>query len=222
MSSSHLLSRLTSLQDQLVAHYQGRSPSSASIGREREEFIHNYLAKVLPPVFRFGSGEAIDSEDGVTGQLDIVVEFPMFPSLPQPNSRPRLYPAEGVAAVIEVKSDLEKQWEEVIETADRVKQLQRHWGGQIFFGDDNFTKTIPVFAVGYTGWKKRKTLLSRLEGSSVDAILVINPGIFVANDRFKIVGETEGPWALWAFIASLHQATEAIKILQAKLGDYAL
>lgn len=221
MQDSYLFSRLSSIQKQLVAHHEGGSPSSASKGREREDFINGYLKKIMPPVFRFGSGEAIDARGKVTGQLDLVVEYPLFPSLPLPGSKPRLYVSEGIAAVIEVKSDLTGQWEEVVKTAKAVKGLYRGWGGNILIGDERFAKTIPIFAVGYKGWAKEETVRSKLVDSNVDAILVIDPGVFVANELFNIKKRFEGPWALWGFFTCLYLALDAIKVLQADLENYA-
>src|SRR5262249_49094612 len=47
------------------------------------------------------------------------------PSLPQISGKERLYLAESVAAVIEVKSNLSSQWEEVEKTVREVKKLRR-------------------------------------------------------------------------------------------------
>lgn len=220
MKNQRLLSRLNSIQKQLIAHHEGGAPSSASKGREREDFINNYLEKIMPPVFRFGSGEAVDANGNVTGQLDLVVEYPLFPSLPQPNSKPRLYISEGIAAVIEIKSDLSSQWEEVLTTAKAVKELYRGWGGNILIGDERFATTIPVFAVGYKGWAKVETVRGKLVDSGVDAILVIDPGVFVANELFNIKKSFDGPWALWGFFTCLYLALDSIKVLQANLENY--
>jgi hypothetical protein len=100
----HLLERIAAVQDTLFALYRGGKPmSSATKGREREYFVHEFLEQILPPVHRFGSGDVIDSHGHTTGQVDIVIEHPFLPSLPQPGGKERLYLAESVAAVIEVK-----------------------------------------------------------------------------------------------------------------------
>ena len=99
--------------------------SSASKGNEREAFINGFLSEVLPPQFRFGSGDATDQNGARSGQLDIVVEYPFVPSLPIVAGRsPRLYLAEGIVAVIEVKSDIAKQWDEVMTTANQLASLK--------------------------------------------------------------------------------------------------
>src|SRR5258708_486786 len=60
---------------------------------------------------------------------------------------PRLYLAEGVAAAIEVKSDISSQWDEAITTATSVSSLQTTSGAP-----------VPFFIVGYRGWKTMDTL----------------------------------------------------------------
>jgi hypothetical protein len=84
--------------------------SGASRGREREHFLELFLYQVFPPTFRFGSGDIMDRRRVRSGQLDFVVEYPFLPSFLLVGPGPRLYLAAGVAAVIEVKSDLQRQW----------------------------------------------------------------------------------------------------------------
>jgi hypothetical protein len=99
------------------------------MGNEREAFLHAFLGDVLPPHLRFGTGDATDQSGERSGQLDIVVEYPFVPSLPLVAGRsPRLYLAEGIVAVVEVKSDLTKQWNEVGLTARGLNNLTRNYG----------------------------------------------------------------------------------------------
>ena len=52
-------------------------------------------AKGLPPIYRFGTGDATDSTGNKSGQLDVVVEYPFSPSLPVVGTgQSRLYLAE--------------------------------------------------------------------------------------------------------------------------------
>jgi hypothetical protein len=44
----------------LSAHIKRVAPSAASNGLERQRFIEALLSQLLPPQFRFGSGDAID------------------------------------------------------------------------------------------------------------------------------------------------------------------
>jgi hypothetical protein len=83
----------------------------------------------MPPLYRFGTGDAIDRYGNRSGQLDVVVENPFLPSLPLPTSESsRMYLAEGVSAAIEVKSDLGKQWSEVESTSTQLRKLRRYVG----------------------------------------------------------------------------------------------
>jgi hypothetical protein len=48
----------------------GTEMTSNNKGIERELFINRFLAEMLPPTYRLGSGEATDREGKITGQLD--------------------------------------------------------------------------------------------------------------------------------------------------------
>jgi hypothetical protein len=109
----------------MAQHAGGKGLPSATIGNERETLVGEFLEKVFPSKYRFGSGVITDSEENLSGQIDIVVELPLAPSFPMLLTRDRLYPAEAVGAVIEVKSDLSKQWDEVERTVEQVKRLNR-------------------------------------------------------------------------------------------------
>ena len=202
----------------LAAHSASGHMSSASKGREREIFVNAFLSNVFPPSYRFGSGEVVDWRGEKSGQLDIVIEFPFFPSIPTFSlQEPRLYLADGVAAVVEVKSDIASQWKEVKSTVSRVATLQRS-GGIAVVGNGLITpggetrslldRSIPVFAVGYTGWSTVDTIQDKVDEGHVDGILVIDSGIFVAGTDFR-ENVTMGPGCLWSLIASIYLATTA-------------
>ena len=167
-------SRLNAIQQSLLAHYHGGAGlPSAVIGDEREVFYREYLEKVLPPTLRIGKGCITDSSDRNTGQVDLVLEYPFGPSFPMPGSANRLYMAESIAAVIEVKSDLSKQWDEVRKTVKAVKPLKRclrkasvlplvNNPEPIFDVDES---RVYCYAVGYTGHETIDGLQSRLDST---------------------------------------------------------
>ncbi len=198
--------RLVGIHGMLMSAYHAGTPmSSSSKGTEREAFIRGFLSQVLTPQFRFGSGDAIDQEGRRSGQLDVVVEYPFVPSLPIVGEmKPRLYLAEGIAAVVEVKSDLSSQWGEVESTVSRLSPLRRKYGSGMITGQQA-TPHIPFFAVGYTGWKTLDPLLGRLCPGKVEGILVIDTKLFACTNMF-FGGTCQGPGSLWMFIACLHQA----------------
>jgi hypothetical protein len=108
------------------------------------------LVSASRPTFRFGSGDATDVAGHRSGQLDVVVEYPFSPTLPAVGSgeRTRLYLAESVAAVVEVKSNAAIQWEEVRRTATQLAPLRRTFGAAMVFGSGP-SKSIPLFVAGY-------------------------------------------------------------------------
>lgn len=83
MISQTLVTRLDGIQQMLISAYNaGSSMSAASKGAEREAFIDTFLSQVFTPQYRFGSGDAIDQNGNQSGQLDVVIEYPLVPSLP--------------------------------------------------------------------------------------------------------------------------------------------
>jgi hypothetical protein len=213
--NQHIAARLAGIQSILMgAHQASSTVSTASRGLERAAFVDTFLREVLTPQFRFGQGDATDVAGNRSGQLDIVVEYPWVPSLPiVGSSSVRLYLAEGIAAVIEVKSDLAKQWEEVKQTSALLKRLERRYdSGVIFGGGMAPPKQIPLFAVGYTGWKTMETVRERLNDGIAEGILVIDSQLFASVSQFQDTTES-GALSLWGLIACLHQVTSVISSL---------
>lgn len=218
MKNEHIGKRLAGIQKILMGgHQAGFGMSSASKGGEREVFIKSFLNEIFPSQFRFGSGDITDSSNNKTGQMDVVIEYPFLPSLPvvEGNS-PRLYLAEGVAAVIEVKSNIRDQWNEVVATAKQLSKLQRTFGATISTGNSP-KQRIPLYAVGYDGWKKMETLKERIEDAPLDGILIIERGLFFTPDV-----DATGPWSLWGLIGCLHADLTSLKTISASPFAYAL
>lgn len=186
--------------------------SAASRGREREQFINLFLAQVLPPSYRFGSGDAIDVHGRRSGQLDVVVEFTFLPSLPAVAESTRLYLAEGIAAIVEVKSDVAKQWKEVEATAATIAPLEREFQVPGFTPYGTPSKRIPIFAVGYTGWRQLDTVREKAASGVVDGILVIDSGHFSTRPDFPNGMFAQGPLALWGLVSALHYCTLSVVI----------
>lgn len=210
MPNAHVLQRLTGLQTILNGvHQSGVSMSSASKGEERATFVDQFLSKVLPPIYRFGSGDATDVTGKRSGQLDVVVEFPFAPSLPVVGAgQTRLYLAESVAAVIEVKSNLAGQWSEASKTGDDLAPLARQFGNSMSYGGPPPPR-IPLYVVGYTGWAKLQTLEQHLAASpNVDGALIIDAGIYLSKSGLSVAGS---PLALWGLICDLHRITNSLQ-----------
>jgi hypothetical protein len=187
-----LAQRIEGIRKILMAHHAASTPmAGASKGAEREVLIREFLGKVFPPPFRFGSGTIIDWEGRQSGQLDVVVEFPFLPSFPTPGSDERLYLAESVAFVMEVKSDLAAQWDQVQTTTGKVLPLQRKWKGHIAIGEGADVERmppslsrIPSVVVGYKGQASVAALVKRLERTPEkkrpDAAFVVESGAYTS------------------------------------------
>jgi Domain of unknown function (DUF6602) len=211
MANQLVLNRLNGIQSMLKAVHQSNSGlSDATSGAERAAFVDGFLASVLPAPFRFGTGDATDQNGGHSGQLDVVVENAFCPSLPIVGTgHVRLYLAEAVAAVIEVKSNAEKQWRQVLKTAAKLEPLRRKFRASSYVGRRPSDR-IPFFVVGYEGWKQQDSLKAKLAEGAIDGILVIDPGLFVSSSSF---GDrlSSGEAALWGLISCLHEATNSLK-----------
>lgn len=214
MANDYLAERLKGIQAALVAHHAGGSamPASSS-GREREAFLLEFLGRVFPTGLRFGTGAVTDSAGNRSGQLDVIVEYPILPSFPMPTTEERLYLAESVGAVISVKSDLSKQWSEVEAEGEKLGPLRRKWlaaqlrrNGTVTFDGPEMETAIPFFAVGYTGYKTIDGLRERLNSTAHTvrplAAMSIDSGVFVATTG----REASGVWGLYALAVTV--ATE--------------
>jgi hypothetical protein len=209
------------MQQMLMGAHRASGPlASASKGNEREAFVNAFLADVLPPQFRFGTGDATDQLGNKSGQLDVVIEFPLVPSLPIVAGRsPRLYLVEGIVAVIEVKSDLSKQWDQVLDTAKQLSALTRNYGSGVSIGPRAGPK-VPLYAIGYTGWSHFSTVKEHVNPrNGVNGVLVVEHGHFVGEYEFfdenkkpqRYGYERESsPMALWGLISCIHHAASMV------------
>jgi hypothetical protein len=208
-----LFQRLDGIRQSLCGlHASGGGLSSASRGREREQFIELFLSRVLPPGYRFGSGDAIDVKGTRSGQLDVVVEFSFLPSLPAVGGSTRLYLAEGIAAVVEVKSDLSKQWNEVEATAAALRSVERVFQVPGFTPFGPPPKRIPIFSVGYVGWQQLDTVQKKADSGVVDGIMIIEPALFSTRSDFPNGSFAQGPLALRGLVSVLHYCTLSVVI----------
>jgi hypothetical protein len=215
MPSKIVRTRLEGMLDILrAAHQAGGGIANASIGRERELFIKNVLGNIISQPFRIGSGEIVDHDDNLAGQVDIVIEYANTLSFPiiEPNSE-RLYLAETVGAVVEVKSNLATQWQEVVSKAEAIAKLSRETGATEIVGRRPPPKAIPVFAVGYTGWKEPSTARQNLEelnkdGLKLCGILQISPCFYVTHADYP--HGFDDYRALFGFLMSVEQITSSM------------
>lgn len=77
------------------------------------------------------------------------MEFSFLPTLPAIAGKEPLYLAEGVAALVKVKSNLAKEWEDVQRKASTVKNLRRQFWVPGFTPFGPPPEQIPYLAVGH-------------------------------------------------------------------------
>lgn len=248
MVNPYIVQRLQGLLAGLNATYAATAASaSASKGAGRANFIDSFLRQVIPPNWRVSTGGEITNTRGMkTGELDIIVENGFFPSLPVIGiESTRLFLAEGVAAVIEIKSDLRGQWEEVLSTGQKLREIDRQIGGGIAgspggpiviqvpgdFSGRGFPKfedpqmrirrEIPYFVVGYTGWSTAETVKAKLDASegTIAGVLQLDLGYFASSAIFRSV-EAQGAVSLFCFLNSLSEAASYIKTTSVDLLQY--
>jgi len=94
------------------------------MGRDRELFINLVLSNIISVPLRLGTGDIVDPDDNLARQSDVVIEYSNTLSFPNIYpSAARLYLAESVCAVIEVKSTISVQWKSVLESATQLNKL---------------------------------------------------------------------------------------------------
>ncbi|WP_437625987.1 DUF6602 domain-containing protein [Sorangium sp. So ce1151] len=148
------------------AYEKSEGSPSPCMGSLREEGVRRAIEHCLPGVARLCEGEIIDPYGGQSGQIDGIVVHSTGSALATSPSGSRIALAEGVLGVIESKSNLTAQWNEVVHTWKAVRTLRRYRDG-----DNQGTWTlgsphpsdaaIPLIAIGRTGWKKPDTLMEK-------------------------------------------------------------
>lgn len=225
MPNPHVQQRLQAIQAILTAaHKGGHDLSSATIGSERESFVNLVLGNVIAPPFRVGTGDITDHAGRSSGQVDVVIEYSNSISFPllQGNAA-RLYLAESVCCVIEVKSDLSKQWKQVVPKAQKLSSLTREPGALIAAGSPP-SETIPLFVVGFTGWKDSETATRNLAtgragAKSLSGVLVIDEGIYVSAEGDQPRAVT-GPESIFEFLLNLEALTSSMIAAKPRLRPY--
>jgi hypothetical protein len=79
--------------------------------------------------------------------------------------------------------------------------------------------TIPLFAVGYTGWSTMASLQSNLSTTpAIDGALVIDAGFYASKSGILCTG----PLALWGLIVDLHRITNSLQSASTDPVAYAI
>jgi hypothetical protein len=94
-------------------------------GYGREALVGEFLQSHLPDQVEYLTGEILDEDDNRSGQTDIILQSKRFPKIPLLGST-HLVLADSVMAVIEVKSNLNKQHlNAALAQFQKIKALKR-------------------------------------------------------------------------------------------------
>jgi hypothetical protein len=170
---------------ELLAKYNTTREQQASrnLADNREDFVNNFLESCLPPKLKVCSGEIIDNKGVKTGQLDTVIIRDDAPSLDFGGKN--TYLAEGVFAVIEVKSNLTtEKIKEAAKTLENVNKLTIP-SPSIKMGTHNLCRPLRiVFAYEGAKWE---TIGKALDDNNIadlfDLICILDRGVLVRNGR---------------------------------------
>jgi hypothetical protein len=116
---------LSDAEEQLWLGFRraGNKKHRGSRGASREEALAEFLTEQLPGRFGVTTGEAIDSGERRTGQLDVIVYDRHLTAPLLTEKSGDLLPAESLLAVIEVKSKLTKA--EALKCARAAKSVAK-------------------------------------------------------------------------------------------------
>jgi len=155
-------------------------------GSRVEEELRTFLREHLPKNYSCGQGEIIDSTGANSKQIDVIITNQYHP-FNYSGAIPGLYLIEGIAAVGEVKSILDrKELESAISNALALRSLNIDPGvgttRSIASGDARFFESPPYFVFAFESSISidlvDEILVEATEkhGRTVDAVFILNRG----------------------------------------------
>ena len=123
---------ITRIGTRLVEQFDDarRATSPSTVGAAMEQPVRQQLEQILPRGIGVGSGFVIDSSQGTSRQMDVVLYekdiCPVFSINGTPETT--YYPCEGVIAAGEIKSSIgTKELKDCFRKIASVKRLRRHF-----------------------------------------------------------------------------------------------
>jgi len=165
-------------------------PHAGAKGAEGEKLIREFLNAHMPQRFRASAGFVIDRKDAVSKQTDVVVYDALNCPVYRASDEAGIYPADNVAAVVEVKSTLDKQkLAEAAENIAAVKALSKT--PEVDLPILSFAQTRG-FVVAFESPLDLETLAQHyresigkhLLGRHIDGIVVLDRGLLTLAAEF--------------------------------------
>jgi hypothetical protein len=179
--------------DSLMARYRqtGVAEADANLGAAREILLRGFLDKVVPPHLSVETGEVWDTEGRKTGQLDVVLVRDDAPRLPLGNGNGvSAFIAEGVYAVVEVKSNLTtEKLEDSLSKLRKVAQLKVLPSETFYVGNPLDRPIRAVFGFeGATFGTLGQTLSTPANIGIADIVTVLDRGTWLRMSLARTVG----------------------------------
>lgn len=134
-------------------------------GYGREMLVDEFLQTHLPDQIEYLTGEILDPDDRRSGQVDLILQSKRFPKVPLLGNMHLAF-SDSVMAVIEVKSNLNKQHlESSLRQFQKIKGLAR---STVIHGAGTMAdlKRIPCAIFAFKGLS-HKTLLSHINDFAI-------------------------------------------------------
>lgn len=184
-------------------HTQTQIKHMRERGSEREAVLKSFLSQYLPTRYGISSGEIVDYEGKTSHQSDLIIYDHFNCPLLLAGKNVRIFPAESVLAVIEVKSVLSaKEIEDSIEKIRDLKNLSRENG------------PIPGIVFAYkSGWQNEPIMRTvsefqkhyrQFQGHQLtDLVCILDHGIIVLDtvlEGFTVIDRDFSDRCMLAYI----------------------
>jgi hypothetical protein len=166
-------------------------PHAGLKGHEAEDIVRSFLRGHLPKRFDLGSGFIIDLGDSLSKQTDLIIYDALNCPVYRASENAAIIPSDNVAAVVEVKSRLDKQtMEEAFINISAVKSLSKTKLPDLPFSTPVLTQTYgALFAfttpLSLETLQEHYTEFSGLYGIGrhIDVVLILDKGIITLAGR---------------------------------------
>jgi hypothetical protein len=218
-------------------------PHSGEEGRLLEEFLRNFLRRILPERFAVGTGLIFDSENNYSSQTDIVIYDRFFNGQILTEFSSVLFPIECVYAVIEVKKhlqygDVQKCIQDIGKVRamarrkryTRYRRIKKGRGLNVVVTDSRKSTLAPrSFVFAYTCDHRSAASLAKAFSTRVAVAKSYIHGAFVLGNRWlvrqkpskqKILVKTDDDSSLAEFCMQILNTVGSISMEAAYLEPY--
>jgi hypothetical protein len=166
-------------------------PHSGERGREAEVIVRDFLEGHIPKRFGITSGFVIDSRDAISRQMDVVIYDALNCPMYRASESAAIIPSNNVAAVIEVKSKLDKA--ELADCFAKIASVKALAKSRVPKGMPEINQTMGI-SFAFTGATSIETLFSNyIEllrdsgglGRHPDLVVVLDQGIIGLAARIR-------------------------------------